>query len=368
VSTLLQQNTIPISLVEGANPAVGSSANGTVIRLVTTDENIAHVVQAGFTRLAVERSTNGGLSYAEITVPSERVVLDPNQPVMEAFDRNGDPSYYYRFRYVGEIAGKCVESQPSEAIEGIGLAIRSVLTVEQMKKRYFFGINFGDGKGNTLPDAVWEHYILGAIRWFEHQLDIPILPTHFLERHDYYRQDYEAFAFIKLDNCPVLKVNEFRVQYPSGQNVIVFPNEWLRLNNFEGQIQIVPTAGTLSEILVGAGGSFLPAAYNGLMYLPQLFEIDYEAGFEHGRVPRNLVDVIGMFASLGPLHMFGDLLGGAGIASYSLSMDGLSQSINTTSSPENAGFGARVKQYLQQIKQQIPLLRAYYHGQRMVVA
>jgi hypothetical protein len=75
-----------------------------------------------------------------------------------------------------------------------------------------------------------------------------------------------------------------------------------------------------------------------------------------------------MFASLGPFHVFGDLIGGAGIANVSLSMDGLSQTIGTTSSATNAGYGARIINYLKQLKEQIPLLRRYYKGLRMVVA
>ncbi|MCH9839318.1 hypothetical protein K0U83_26890, partial [bacterium] len=219
-----------------------------------------------------------------------------------------------------------------------------------------------------LSDDTFTHYILTAIRWFEHQLDIPILPTTFSEFHDYYRSDYDAFFFIQLDNYPVISVEQLKVQYPSGQSVVVFPPEWLRLNQPEGHLQVVPTAGTLSEIMVGAGGSFLPAIYNGMSYLPQLFQVDYTAGFASGKVPRNMVDVIGKFAALGPFDIFGDLIAGAGIATLSLSMDGLSQSVGTTSSATNAGYGARIIQYTKYIKDQIPLLRRYYKGIKGVVS
>jgi len=361
-------NTIPIDPVEGADPGISAKAIGTIIHLVFNDDDIASVVEAGYKRLVIERSDNSGLTFEEITVPSERPVLDAANGVIEFYDRRGNPDGLYRSRYIGNIGGEELLSDPSESIRGSGLAIQSVLTVAQLKERYLFGVKLTDDFGRTIPDAVLEHYILSAIRWFEHTIDIPILPTAFVERHDYYMNDYEAFVFIKLDNHPVLSIEEFRVQYPSGQNVIVFPKEWLRLNAFEGQLQVVPTAGTLSEILIGQGGSFLPVIYSGMRNLPQLFEVSYTAGFAEGRVPRNLVDLIGMFASLGPFNIFGDLIAGAGIASISLSMDGLSQSIGTTSSATNAGYGARVIQYLKQIKDQIPNLRRYYHGTRLVVA
>lgn len=367
-TTLGQQNSIPIDEAEGANPGVNAQAIGSVIRLTTTDDNIANVVKAGFERLVVERSTDGGLSFVEISKPSERVVLKADQPVMEFFDRRGDETFLYRFRYFGTIAGTQQLTQPSVAIEGLGLALLGILTVEQLKARYFFGTDLTAPDGTPLSDAVFEHYILSAIRWFEHELDIPILPTSFSELHDYYRGDYNSFNFIQLDNYPLICVDEFKVQYPSGQSVVVFPNEWLRINPASGQIQVVPTAGTLSEVLVGAGGSFLPAIYNGLDYLPQLFNLTTVAGFEPGKVPRNIIDIIGMAASLGPYGIFGDLIAGAGIANLSLSMDGLSQTIGTTSSATNAGYGARIIQYTKQIKDQIPVLKRYYKGTRMIVA
>lgn len=360
-------NQIQVSLVEGANPAINAERFGTVIRLTTTDDNVEQVIRAGYTHLIVERSKDGGITYEEATAPSERVLLEASKPSMEYFDRRGDSSYFYRFRYMGVIAGQCEVTEPSVEIEGAGLAIRDLLTVAQLKARYLFGVDLRDDSGNILTEATFAHYILAAVRWMEHELDIPILPTVFVEQHDYYRNDFGAYAFLKLDNAPVLSVEEFRVQYPSGQNVIVWPNEWLRLNAAEGHLQVVPTAGTLSEVLIGTGGGFLPALYGGLPYLPQLFQVTYTAGFASGKVPRNIVDLIGMFASMGPFNIFGDLIAGAGIASFSLSLDGLSQSINTTSSATNSGYGSRIIQYLKQIKQQIPVLRRYYKGQRMVV-
>ena len=61
------------------------------------------------------------------------------------------------------------------------------------------------------------------------------------------------------------------------------------------------------------------------------------------------------------LDRVGDLLGGAGIASQSISLDGLSQSFNTTSSSTSAGYGARLIQYEKEIKAGLPKLRSYFH-------
>ena len=350
-----------------ASPGISAGGTGTCIEVGLNEPRIKFLLETcGFNRIVLERSIDSGLTYQEVGTPDARVVLEPGRSEYKLVDRVGDIAFLYRTRYLREKDG--LKSDPSLAIEGAGLAIRGILTVEELKQRYFFGVDLTDDTGKPLPNAVFEHYIINAIRWFEHQLDIPIIPTIFCEQHDFYRNDYHAFNMIRLDNYPVISVDEYRVEYPSGQTVIIFPQEWIRLNKPEGHLQIVPTAGTLSEILVGQGGSFLPAIYNGLGYLPHLFEILYTAGFESNKVPRNIVDVIGKFAALGPFDIFGDLIAGAGIATISLSMDGLSQNIGTTSSATNAGYGARIIQYTKYIKEQIPLLRRYYKGIRMVVA
>jgi hypothetical protein len=75
-----------------------------------------------------------------------------------------------------------------------------------------------------------------------------------------------------------------------------------------------------------------------------------------------------MKASMGALNIAGDLIAGAGIATKSLSMDGLSQSISTTASATNAGYGARILQYNKEIDERMKNLRNYYLGIQMVVS
>tara|TARA_R110000824_G_scaffold355998_1_gene543213 strand:- start:291 stop:521 length:231 start_codon:yes stop_codon:yes gene_type:complete len=75
-----------------------------------------------------------------------------------------------------------------------------------------------------------------------------------------------------------------------------------------------------------------------------------------------------MAASIGVFDIAGDLVAGAGIASLSISVPGLSQSIGTTSSATNSGYGARIKSYQEQIKKALPNLRRFYgKGTRMTV-
>lgn len=349
-----------------AAPAINAGRRGTCITVTINDAAIADVVACGYDRLVLERSTDGGLTWREITAPDTRPVLEADKPDYTVIDGTGDGDYLYRTRYLDTQTAEV--SEASAEVEGAGLAALSIITVAQLKQRYLFGLDLTNDAGEPLSDSVFQHYIVQAVRWFEHQLDIPLLPTTFTDYHDYYKNDYDSFLITQLDNAPVISVEQFRVQYPSGQTVVVFPNEWLRVDRAAGHVRVVPTAGTLSEIQVGRGGAFLPLVMGGMDFVPDLFQITYVAGFEEGKIPANIVDLIGMFASLGPLNIFGDLIAGAGIATLSLSMDGLSQTVGTTASATNAGYGSRIIQYLKQIKEQIPLLKRYYKRVRMVSA
>jgi hypothetical protein len=84
------------------------------------------------------------------------------------------------------------------------------------------------------------------------------------------------------------------------------------------------------------------------------------------RFPIDLKELVGKIASFPALNIAGDLLGGAGIASQSISIDGLSQNFNTTSSATNAGYGARLIQYRQEIKDWVPTMQKYFHGVKIM--
>ncbi len=347
-----------------ASETLGAKAVGTVIRVTVNDDAVNEVIEMGFDRITFERSTDLGLSWAEITIPMDRPILKRDVPAYVWIDRMGSPTYLYRTKYINTRTG--VLDEPSDTVEGAGIAVQGVLPIPLLLQRYMFGIDLTDDQGNRLPDAVFQFYILAGIEYLEHQLDIKILPTTYVEKQDYYASDYQQFNYLQLDNYPIISVDRFDVKYPTGQSVVSYPTEWLRVDPEHGHLRIVPTSGTLSEMLIGAGGSYLPIIYSGMGNLPHLFEIEYVAGFE--RIPNNILDLIGMLASLGPFNIFGDLITGAGIGNLSLSLDGLSQSITTTQSAMYGGYGSRVSQYLKQVKEQIPLLRRYYKGIRMAVA
>lgn len=77
-------------------------------------------------------------------------------------------------------------------------------------------------------------------------------------------------------------------------------------------------------------------------------------------LPADIKQAIGYKAALLPLDVAGDLIAGAGVASLSVGVDGIHQSVNTTASSTNSGYGARVLQFERELKSLIPALKAKY--------
>jgi hypothetical protein len=242
-----------------------------------------------------------------------------------------------------------------------------LLSVAELKERYLHGVDLRDDNGVELPDSVLEHYILSAQLAIEKDLDI-LLEERVItnEARDFYGNDYAQYSYLRTNFRPLNQVDNLVAIWPVGSGTIEFNDEWIKADYVSGQINLVPTSGTISAFLIQQNAAFLPML-TGRDYVPHLFRIDYTAGFKAGEVPRDILEVIGMAASMGPFNIAGDLIAGAGIANKSISLDGLSQSIGTTSSATNAGYGARILQYEKQIKEKMKNLRGYWKGMPMVI-
>jgi hypothetical protein len=336
-----------------------------VIKLQTVVGNLTEVLDV-FDKIKVYRSVTGLTGeYLELTAPGTRLALEAGKAIYEYTDSAGSSTYYYKSSYYNSVSG--LESSLSDAQQGEGDPALDILSVEELKTNYLFGVDLTKDDGTAYPESLFEWYIKSAVSWLEIKLDIPIRPRSFEERHDFFREDYAKYIWLHLKHCPVIDVEEVKLVLPGEQVVQTFDRSWLYWEAESGQLQIVPGSGNIGTILLGAGGSWLPMIFAAARFIPQAFRVKYTAGFSSGTVPGVVRDVLGKLASYGPLNIAGDLIAGAGIAAQSLSIDGLSQSVSTTSSATNAGYGARLLQYIKENKEVIPTLQRYYRGNRMVI-
>lgn len=235
----------------------------------------------------------------------------------------------------------------------------------EMVSDYLYGLDLTDDNGVPYPDSMFVTAIRQATAAAERVLDISIAPIDILapkpERHDYHLPDYLQFATFKLDKRPVREIVSVKAIYPgNSQPIIDFPADWVQLTIPEAaRIELVPAIGSLANYI----GQRIPIIHGrGAQLFPGLFHIEYRAGFVAGEVPYDIKHLVSLLACFNILNPAGDMLGGAGVASYSLSMGGLSQSISTTSSATNAGYGSRLIQYDKEIKRLMPAIRNAYHG------
>lgn len=237
--------------------------------------------------------------------------------------------------------------------------VEPLITVEKLKTLYLFGLlPILDPNGNPLPDWAFQDYINKAVSRLTHELDLAIMPRSYTadnpEEKDYYANEYVDWSYFQLNNYPVISVEKISVSYLRDSNgapesILDIPKEWIRLDKASGIVRLVPSNRFPANLQVGAGGSFFPELFNRHSMAPQVWTFQYTYGFEPGRIPSMINDAIGLMASIQALDIGGDLVLGAGIASSSISMDGLSQSINTTSSAENHAYSAKRDAYRERL-------------------
>lgn len=236
-------------------------------------------------------------------------------------------------------------------------------SIDEMVGNYLFGIDLSDQDGNPFPEYLLNHHLNAAIAYAERILGIQISEKEYTEMHDYHQSDYITWGYIQLHHYPVKEVSHMALTYGNQEGFVV-PNDWIQLTELTGQVQMFPSHGSASGMIINSQGAIvgLHSAWN---YAPRMWKLTYKAGMDE--IPSDLYDLIYKKAVISVLQVWGDLILGAGIASQSVSIDGLSQSIGTTQSAMFGGASARCEEYRKDIDRLLPPLKQQYIGVKMVV-
>jgi hypothetical protein len=243
-----------------------------------------------------------------------------------------------------------------------------LVTVERLKRHELGGVDLTDNDGNPLALETFEESIREATDELAARLDIKLAPEVVTEHHDYDLSRWSMFGWTEVDHRPLREVLKVEASYQGSGYVLPFPVEWINIVDPDfGQFNVVPQTGTLEQFLTmqagNAVGSLMPVLHpGGSPWWPNLFHVTYRAGFDVGKVPPRIQKAIALKAGIEILNIAGEMIIGSGIASQSISIGGLSQSVSTTSSATNAGHGALIIQFTNQLKELIPAIRRQYHG------
>lgn len=249
------------------------------------------------------------------------------------------------------------------------------LTIDAVKANHF-GIDITDPRtGEHLPDAFYKSKIEAAVALAEKMLDIVILPRYVTEHADFYRNDFESFMYIHAAQKPVLQLEKVALEY-GPQMVFNYPPDWWRVYQLNGHFEMLPTL-----LLSGGSNLSLAQAYSGYPmiagvpyttgneFAPQMFHVEYVAGMlpparrgvtQPYEMHPDLWNLIVKIALKEVFQQWGRLIIGAGIANMTFSIDGVSQSIDTTQSAMYGGAYADISQLDRDIEQLYNGLKSYY--------
>lgn len=244
----------------------------------------------------------------------------------------------------------------------------SILSGDELRALYMYGITIQDRSGKSISPEVTNHFVLAAQKEIEKYLGIKLRLQMVEESLDFYGDEFRSWGYVQT-TYPVNRP-ESLTGYLGQVKQLQYPSQWLTSRKTSDQetyyrrIFIIPTQSATVEM---SGVSML---YSGVMpnvgmtmytYLPNYWSAKYLTGFS--RIPQDIIDVVGKLASIGLFNIAGDIaLGQAALANYSLSIDGLSQSVGTTNSATNAAYGARIINYQKELKDSLEKLKSYYRG------
>ena len=234
-----------------------------------------------------------------------------------------------------------------------------------MRENYFFGVNIKDDLGRDFSDSQYEAYVRAATSEIEKTLDIKLEKQKIQETFQFNHDDWIKWGYVKTTYPVICALGLDGFLNTTKQ--VAYPKQWLSVRKtsdgvtYHRRISVVPAGNaTGANYQVIFSGIVPQLGYLNMSMIPDYWTVKYVTGFDV--IPYDIIDVVGKLASIGPFNIAGDLILGAGIASFSLGLDGLSQSLSTTSSATNAGFGARIITYKEELKNSIPRLKDFYKG------
>lgn len=244
-----------------------------------------------------------------------------------------------------------------------------IVSPKDIISSYLHGIKLEDRFGSQLSDDAISNFIKVAQTEVERFLSLKLKKQIVRESKNYHVDDWIRWGYIHTTFpvvCPV-GIEGFY----SEKKIIEYPKDWLSVrrvnsNQYNRSIALVPNSSTNSNQYISYISSYPNSVFwssLGRETLPNYWQIQYVSGFDE--VPADLIDLIGKLASLNILPILSDSIKGSldpGISSNSISLDGLSKSISGFSNSQGGIFGARIKQYTEEIDKKLNYLKDYYCG------
>lgn len=247
-----------------------------------------------------------------------------------------------------------------------------MFSIPEFKSLFLFGIPL-EKDNRPVPHETFEFYLKDAIAQLENTLSLKVFREIMKENKTFYAQDYRNWGYIRTTYPIVSPI--VMTGYLGRVKQMQYPKAWMSIRKtsdnmlYGRSIKLVPNGSAGYEQTSALYAGLLPSlqSYGGFDKIPDYWVLEYITGF--GQIPQDVKMVIGKLAAANILAMLNDSLQKVpGQSNSSISLDGLSQSTGTFASSSAGIFGARIKQYAEDIKQGLSRLRDQYTSVVMVTA
>jgi hypothetical protein len=228
-----------------------------------------------------------------------------------------------------------------------------LLSAADIRKNFLWGINL-EKYGNSMGDDVLDYHIQAAITQFENFLQLKFSKQIVRENKEFIGSEWRSWGYIKTSYpvvCPISLIGMLGTVQQ-----VEYPKTWMSTKKttdgrYERMLHLVPNTNSSNSELVVYNGILPNINYFSSSQIPNYWEVSYVTGFD--QLPFDLANAIGKLATINIMSAAGDgLLFAPGIGSTSISLDGLSQSLSSSANASAGVFGARIKQYTEELKEE----------------
>lgn len=220
----------------------------------------------------------------------------------------------------------------------------------------------------TVDDDTIDQFLKEAQDQIENTLNVSMSRSAYQENRDFVHDDWIQWGYFPV-TYPVVDAYSVKGFFNSTMQ-IEYPKVWLSSKkqtggagandeNFQRTINLVPVQGSATT-LAGSGVALTPyIGYFGNRTIPNYWQLTYITGFNI--VPPSVFRALGLQAAIQVLTLASANLNG-GLASKSIGIDGLSQSVTTTASSSKIAYGALIDTYQKQLDGLLDSLVSNYVG------
>lgn len=245
--------------------------------------------------------------------------------------------------------------------------LEPLVSPEQLRDQWLFGINMVSNtrdpitnRAQVLTDDTISQIILRAVSMVETDTGLDLFPVQRDEKHPFDRNLYDAMGYFQLEHRPASSVEKLSVTPANGIDVYVVPLDWVETAYLEkGQLNIVPLTIAFQNggyiPTQSAGGAMFLSILGQKQWLPAFWQVRYTSGYPDGMLPRQVNELVAIYAAMEVLSMLAATFGGA--TSHSLGYDGISQSVST---PGPQVFTTRIQELETKRQALVGKLKARY--------